>query len=97
MGKHAASQSDRDYMRQYMRDYRARVNDGLPLLRLEDGIRYAAEQSARGIARTHPEGGVCLLCGHLSPVPTCPVCVDEQNRRPVSPAAWEVLMANLSR
>ena len=40
-------------------------------------IAAATAYSVRAIAREHPDGNVCQLCGHVWPEPNCPVCLDE--------------------
>lgn len=77
----------RAYMREYVADWRARRRPGAAH---RATVTATADPAPRRIVRP----GYCTLCGHRSPDPACPVCVDELERGGhVTPEAWRRLVA----
>jgi hypothetical protein len=83
-----AVQALRDYMLEYMREYRRRQRANLPTARKP--VTVAAVK-----VRRHDHPGFCGLCGHASPVATCPVCVVEMGGAHVveTSPAWKVMLS----
>lgn len=85
-------QEYRDFMRSYVQRWRAEHPRGqrtnAPVV--EGSPEQIAQSLRASTSRRRP--GYCALCGHATPVDTCPVCAAEQLGQPITVHTWDALI-----